>query len=31
VRDFSPGDRIEREAVVVCWDRADGAPFKAVV
>ncbi|HEX2409752.1 MAG TPA: primary-amine oxidase [Solirubrobacteraceae bacterium] len=29
VRDFTPGDPIAREAVVVCWNRDDGAVYKA--
>ena len=29
VRAFSPGDPIERDAVVVCWNRDDGRVYKA--
>jgi primary-amine oxidase len=31
VRDFSPGDPIEREAIAVCWNRDDGQVYKARV
>jgi primary-amine oxidase len=31
VRDFAPEQPIRREAVVVCWNRDDGAVHKAVV
>lgn len=30
-RDFSPGDPINREAIVVCWNRDDGQAYKSVV
>jgi len=30
-RDFTAGTAIVREALVVCWDRRDGATYKAVV
>ena len=31
VRSFAAGDPIRREAIVVCWDRADGMTYKALV
>ena len=31
VRDFAAGDPIEREAVVICWNRDDGNVYKARV
>ncbi len=31
VRVFSEGDPIHREAIVICWDRADGAAYKATI
>jgi primary-amine oxidase len=31
VRAFASGDRIDREATVVCWNRDDGAVYKARV
>ena len=31
VRDFAAGEPIEREADVVCWNRDDGAAYKARV
>lgn len=31
VRDFAAGDPIVREAVVICWNREDGAVYKARV
>ena len=31
VRDFSPGDPIEREADVVCWSRDDGQTYKVYI
>ncbi|MBV9334813.1 MAG: hypothetical protein JO243_02890, partial [Solirubrobacterales bacterium] len=31
VRSFSPGDRVAREADVVCWRRGDGHTFKGRV
>jgi primary-amine oxidase len=31
VQGFSPGDRVERLAEVVCWNRADGRTYKARV
>jgi primary-amine oxidase len=31
VRGFSPGEEIEREALVVCWNRDDGQLYKARV
>ena len=31
VRDFAPGAPIDREAVVVCWNRDDGSVYKARV
>ena len=31
VRDFTPGDPIRREAVVICWNREDAQAYKAVV
>jgi primary-amine oxidase len=31
VRDFTAGDPIAREAVVICWDRDDGGVYKARV
>jgi primary-amine oxidase len=30
-RDFRPGDPLAREAVVICWNRDDGAVYKARV
>ena len=31
VRSFTAGDEIQREAIVVCWDRSDGVTYKALV
>ena len=31
VGEFSAGDPIRREAVVICWNRDDGQVYKAVV
>src|SRR5829696_10242157 len=31
VRDFSAGDDIRREAIVICWNRDDGQVYKARV
>jgi primary-amine oxidase len=31
VRDYRPGDPIDREATVICWNRDDGQVFKARV
>ena len=31
IRDFTPGDPIRREAVVICWNREDAQAYKAIV
>jgi primary-amine oxidase len=28
---FRPGDRLDREAIIVCWNRADGRAYRGVV
>ena len=31
LQEFSPGDPIKREAIVVCWNRDDGQAYKSIV